>query len=112
MFFYGYYLDEQMKTHKGSTGPLSEFQEGALERGMELIAFSLIDLPSLQGWRYFVVGSSVEALICECNRVWTHATGGCRGYWEMRRLDGHEFMVKDGSGRRGREMMGHQLTFG
>ena len=68
MFFYGYYLDEQMKTHKGATGPLSEFEAGSLDRGMELIAFSLINLPSLKGWRHFVVGSSVEALICECNR--------------------------------------------
>lgn len=112
MFFYGFYLDEQMKTHKGSVGLLKDFREGALERGMELIAFSMIDLPSLHGWRHFVVGANVEALVCECNRVWTHATGGTRGLWEMRRLDDHEFMVRDGSGRKSKEMMGSQLTFG
>ena len=110
MFYYGYYRDDRMKTRKGIEAALSDFEAGAIERGMSLIAFSQIDFPHLMGWRYFVCGNDVELLICECNRYWHHLSGGCRGSWEMFRLDRKDFLVRDTSGKK-KDLMGSQLTF-
>lgn len=111
MFFYGLYRDFQMKTRKGIECPLREFELGAIERGMALIAFSQIDIPGLDGWRDLICGTDVESLICECNRHWLKVYGGLRGNWEMYRLDRLDFLVKDPSGKKSKELMGRQLTF-
>lgn len=111
MFYYGQYMDDRMKTRTGIEFPVSEFEAGAMKRGMSYIAFSQVNLPQLMGWRYYICGSDIETLMSECNRFWTMKTGSIRGYWEMRRLDKKDLMLMDTSGRKPRECWGTQLTF-
>lgn len=112
MFLYGLYKDDLVKGKNESHISLISYKKGAIERGFTLIAYSQLDAPGLFGWRHLVCGcESAENLVIECNAVWHKATGKCRGFWEMFRLDGREFAVVDTGARKTQVVMEKDLTF-
>lgn len=113
MFYYGQYKNRIMRNSKGKETLLLNYEAGAINRGMNYIAFSLATLNELCGWRYFICGSELDSLLDECNIFWINRIGFIpRGRWEILRLDRRKFLVNDLNGLRYKELSGNQLTFG
>jgi len=111
MFFYGQFKDGMMRNSKGVQTLLAEYERGALDRGMCFIAFSLVDLYELHGWRYLICGSELEDLQMECQRFWNSQTDGIRrGKWDIMRLDRQPFTVSDRDSYKPKEFTGCSLT--
>lgn len=102
LFYYGLYQADQFKSKTGEISPLSDYELGAIDRGMEFIA---LHRPrheeTLDGWCYLICGESAESLMDECRRFW-----GCmsrerfgdvayRRDWLLRRLDRADFSMID-----------------
>ena len=113
MFYYGQYKSDRVRNSRGIESCLSNYEKGAIERGMCFIAFSQTDLYELMGWRHFICGSEIESLQMECQRFWNNQTRCIlRGKWEIRRLDHAQFMVSDMDAYRPREIISESLIFG
>lgn len=110
MFYYGLYKDECMKNSKGKIILLSDYERGAIERGMEFIAFSRSDIPTLEGWRHLICGCDLEVLKDECRRSW-RMKYGCTGIWEVMRLDREDFVIINYASNPPKPINGNQLTF-
>lgn len=112
MFYYGMYRDNVMRPIKSEKEmSLVKYEEGAIKRGMEFIAYSTTTVSDLNGWRFLICGKELESLLVECGLFWNRTIGiSPRGHWEIYRLDRQKFKVLVTKGRTLKESEGHQLS--